>query len=286
MGAAKNVTVVENLEDYVRAINIIRPSKDAVMVFRGHSDWEHTLAPAIYREPDFIKNEPEMIREALARAPDDFASDENVFERLVRLQHYGLPTRMLDVTYNALAALYFGCRRKEKTQGEVIVFLVPRDEFKFFDSDTVALLAAQANLPVDFNIDELSDDNGAFNRDEEVLRLVHEVKNDKPGFEPKINKGDLRRIVCVQPKLSNRRIAVQDGAFLLFGINGKKDLCPTIPNDWIARGPGKKRIVFRKKHSLKTELAKFGIAEHILFPELDKQTEYILSRYKGKYRRD
>ena len=142
-GTAKQVTTIDSLEDFVKAIKGIRPKKRLrdMFFFRGHSDRnKYTLQPAVYREPEFIENEPTMISESLARSPDDFSSDSNFFEQLVRLQHYGLPTRLLDVTFNAFAALYFACRHKEKTEGEVIVFQIPRDNLKFFDSDTVALL--------------------------------------------------------------------------------------------------------------------------------------------------
>ena len=287
MGASPKITTISTLEEYVRAINGIQVRKDRVMVFRGHNERaDYQPKPLVYREPEYIANESELIRESIARSPDDFISDHNFLERLVRLQHYGLPTRLLDVTFNALAALFFACMEKEKTEGEVVVFSIPRTEFKYFDSDTVALISALSNRDKSFDLDALPDDHDEFNKTDDILRLVHDVRADKPGFEPKVNKKDLRKIVCVQPKLSNKRIARQDGAFLLFGVDGKKTECPVIPSDWIARGIGKKRIVFSKKHSLKTELSRFGIAKHTLFPELQEQTAYVMGRFKEKYKRE
>ena len=281
MGTSSRITPINSLEEFVRAINGIRVRKERIMVFRGHNELgDYQPQPLVYREPEFIANESELIRESIARAPDDFSTDKNFLERLVRLQHYGLPTRLLDVTFNALAALFFTCMEKERAEGEVVVFSVPRTEFKYFDSDTVALLSALSNRDESFDLNKLPNDKDEFNKEDDVLRLVHDVRADKPGFEPKVIKSDLKKVVCVQPKLSNKRIARQDGAFLLFGVDGSKSNCPIISSDWIARGVGKSRIVVKNKKGIKTELKRFGIAKHTLFPELEQQTDYVMQRFK------
>lgn len=103
-------------------------------------------------------------------------------------------------------------------------FSIPRTEFKYFDSDTVALISALSNRDESFDLDLLPDDKKGFNEQDEVLRLVHDARADKPGFEPKVIKNDLKRVVCVQPKLSNKRIARQDGAFFCSKLMGKKEI--------------------------------------------------------------
>lgn len=277
---------VNTVAEFVEELTKVKLRPERIRFFRGHADFEHyKIRPSIYRHRRLISNENDLIRDAIIRCPEDLPDSCTFFERLVRLQHYGLPTRLLDITSNALAALYFACREKERTPGEVLVFDIPIENVKYYNSDTVAVIANVARRPYSFDLDNLPTDFKAFNKHPEIGRLLHDIREDKPAFRPLILRNDLRRVICVRAKLDNARIARQDGAFLLFGIRDKKSRSAYVPTDWITRGTDTKRITFSSKHRIKKELEQFGISEQTLFPELDYQTKSIVQHFKGRYRR-
>lgn len=278
---------IKTVAEFAQALANIPLKAGCVRFFRGHSDYKkYKIQPYVYRKQNLIKNEHNLIRESIIRCPDELPNSMPFFEILVKLQHYGLPTRLLDLTTNALVALYFACREKEKTEGEVIIFDVPKEHVKYYDSDTVSVIANVARRDEKFDLNKLPNDRDDFNKEEDqVGRLLHDIKNDKPAFRSIIEPSDLRRVIAVRAKLDNARIARQEGAFFLFGIDGEKEKCAEVPNDWIICGNIRQRIIFSNKHVLKKELTYFGVSEQSLFPELDAQTRAIITHFSNKYGR-
>jgi hypothetical protein len=74
--------------------------------FRGQKNSAWEVRPNIFCG-DTLASEHILIERAQRQNPIEFRDCVNNFEVLTKLQHYGLGTRLLDVTLNPLVALYF-----------------------------------------------------------------------------------------------------------------------------------------------------------------------------------
>ena len=281
-----------SLTDFIEAFAQYSSSSSYLKCFRGQQDssWPHVAG--IFRPDlkDLLKNEKTAIRDLISVHPNEFASDETMFDKLVRMQHFGLPTRLLDVSLNALVALYFatdpGPDGGKSNDGTVTAFAIPPEREKYFDSDSVSCLANLANM-TSAEKDEIyhlreslkGDISSAgnvtkFNKNAVIERLHQFIWSEKPYFLPIIDPIDLFKPYYVHPKMSNRRILAQSGAFILYGINAPKKMFfpdPIEETPFIVPQGEKSRI--------RRSLENLGINESTLFPEIDKAAARIKNRY-------
>ena len=332
------ISSINDLNNLIQKLG--EPKQGTTRFFRGQANKKWDMNPSIFREQYLIENEDKIIKDVLTSCPDDFLPTDTLFEKLVKLQHYGCKTRLLDLTTNALVALYFACHEKKhhRTNGELIILDIPNDQIKYFDSDTVAILSAISVQPIDFeitksikaaedqeklkksdyilnnydnvlNFDSFKEKMAQFgletmdkkehtsliisqsieegkkgfkkefNEQKEIVKLIHDVRADKPSFRPEIECSDLERVICVRAKLNNARISRQQGCFLLYGLDKNKLQPAKVPEEWQQKIDGKK-IIVKNKAKIMEELKSFGISTQTLFPELEKQTIEIMERYK------
>ena len=76
------------------------------LFFRGQSAKFESIVPGIARKPGFINNEYNMFSETVNSRCDDLKMNTSPFDILSKMQHYGLPTRLIDFSINPLIALF------------------------------------------------------------------------------------------------------------------------------------------------------------------------------------
>ena len=274
--------IVNTLNQYISLLDKVADNKEKLF-FRGHSNVSYQLIPSVFRKKEWIENEKLMYQELQINCANDFSHIEGHLATLAEMQHYGLPTRLLDVTQNPLVALYFACEGADSNSGEVIVFGIHREEIKYPQSDTVAILAS---LPL-FTYEEQMEfyknsiryygDVKDFNND--IERLVQEVRMERPGFVGKIQQDDIRKCIVVIPAKNNRRLEKQEGAFIICGLldekygNEKKN---TIDEMRVRSKDGKKLVcIVNDKKRLLKQLNSLGINKSKIYPEIDDVEDYI-----------
>jgi len=273
------IEAIGSVRTFLTAIGYIEPERDNAIFYRGHGNSEYSLTPGIYRNSGWIKNENTMFHELLLRCPSDFNMSGSTFNTLVKMQHYSLPTRLLDITANPLIALYFACEDGETHDAEVIAFRIPKEEIKYYDSDTVSVASNISRMPStfaakkDFSISR-------FNRNPEIIRLVREIQREKPYFENRVESIHIRSVVCVKPMLDNPRIIKQDGAFFLFGMDNEKTSAAKVPERYLASKDDLRMIIRGSdKRKILQQLELLGITRSSIYPEIEHVAGHIRNTY-------
>ena len=197
--------LLSKLSDYSRIIS--ENGIPGTLLFRGQSDIEFGIHGSIFRN-GLLTKETTIVNELILQEPLEFGNHMTDFEQLVKMQHYGLPTRLLDITTNPLIALYFACSEHENRDGELILFIESlqrptQKEVKLFSALAEYDGKSEGNFLDYFSRKGLGDDiSSSF--EEKVERLKTQFQN--------------KYVPVVAPK-NNERIRRQNGAFLILGID-------------------------------------------------------------------
>ena len=273
------------LGDYLAEVNELRESDNCATFYRGHGSLKYKSIPKVFRDIGWEQAEHSLIRDLIQLHPEEFAGDRTALEKLVRAQHFGLATRLLDVTLNPLVALYFCCREAQNDDGRILQYAVDNNRIKSFDSDTVSVISNTSLL----NYDEKSEIRKSvsayfkknvttqlskFNKKSPLPKLHHFICEEKPYFLPQIKPSTFRQYVAVLPKRNNKRMIAQSGAFIVFPQNLEltSRRSPRISIQQIT-------IPAESKQYLIGQLDRINVNLSTLFPEMSMTSEYLLDKH-------
>lgn len=127
--------------------------------FRGNANKDWSLTPSIFRESNLFLKEHEFYHNTLIDRFSDFDASFSNIDILVKMQHHGIPTRLLDVTENPLVSLYFACISEKDEKGNELdgcIWILPVEDKNILEHDS-DFLDLQACLPrLDFPIGTMS----------------------------------------------------------------------------------------------------------------------------------
>lgn len=127
---------IKSIEGFISAI---KEYEDGFTRFyRGQTD-DWILSPNVFRDK-FYEHESEIFNEIVNKKPSEFSTCRCAFDYLAKMQHYNIPTRLLDITSNPLIALYFALSDK-LTKPTVYCIDIPTELVKNYNSDSVTILS-------------------------------------------------------------------------------------------------------------------------------------------------
>lgn len=253
--------------------------------YRGVSNSNYPIASGIYRSNE-RHEENYYFNEISVRCPEAFRS-LNTLEKMTYMQHYGCPTRLLDITSNPLVALYFACLGNADKDGIVYIFSINANEVLYSDSDRMQMLSKFAEFrKKDQKLLRLlaywyilkdkfpQHSNGKY-RHSILERYYHAIKRHNGAFEREIVPFDMLKPQFVQPNKDNPRILKQDGAFIVSALDENDAESDMKIRKYLAN---EVQIPHFAKKAILEELEYVGINQATLFPEVDKVADYLRSR--------
>jgi hypothetical protein len=235
---------VEFIKEVEKARKILGCSKTGAF-YRGHSKSIYKLLPSIFRGNFSSEKEHNLYVECYARGNNLMNNSKNSWEFLSIMQHFGIPTRLLDWSESLSIALFFAI---SDSNPDPIIWIT--NPFKLNYANKVS----EEPRILTMGLDKFPDYENCFVR----LKNKDIWQFQKPVF--------------VQIPWTNDRVRNQKGFFTIHTvIEPMEDCC----KEYVRCVPIKKAAI----PGIKRFLEYAGINEDVIFPDLDGFGRFLKNRY-------
>jgi len=243
----KEISKISNLIDFLN--EDISDYKEDIW-FRGQSDFSWTLSPGLLRFEQKTSEGNLLTRFKQSAAMLINSIPKNDFDWLFLMQHYGVPTRLLDWSESPLTALYFAVENDKEDDKEGALWLLKPIEL----NKIASISTTEKNFIPSFEDTELD------NYKVETLR-----SNPRSKLTP----------IATIATRNSTRIQAQLGVFTIHHLDNKpiEDFCKS--GELI-----KYKIPAIAKKELRKELELLSINKFSLFPELSSIGETLKNTLK------
>lgn len=257
-----------SLDEYESLVNKYRGQEN--IFYRGQGNKNYNISCSLSRDNGYVKNEDIIISKALKERNKEFEGYKYPIEQLSKMQHYQIPTRLIDVTIDPLTALYFAVENtSELEDAEVFIFKKKAYELHSKKVNLISILA----ITNDYNIDN-------------IITLYKEIYKKEVNKEEAYEILKENKFVEFSKELSetNERLYGQQGTFIICSnkINDSK-IENTIKSVSKYEAAYIVRVPFEYKSKIKEDLElRYNINQSSIYPELPNFANYIREKYKAK----
>lgn len=247
----------KSFTDFVKFIDNYQANNNSPVWYRGCQKSSYKLIPSLYRHKkkkkilELAELEYQLMTRFRQRSiPYHNRNLKDDWEALFFMQHYGVPTRLLDWTENPFIAFYFAVMSSE--------CYYENNKLKFRNASSIWVLN-----PISWNRHALHHESF----DQEVLSTEDEPMK---GYKPAPNFSGMNEMpVSLYGAYNSPRIVAQRGVFMIFGQNmsplEKIYQLKNFPEDCLIKVTLNKALL----PIMRKTILNHGITESVVFPDLE-----------------